>query len=185
MLEIIEINIKEFENKIYNEYITLFPEEEQRSWKKIRQTYEKGIEKFYKITLNNEIIGFFMLEKAGEGYPYYLDYFGIFKKYQNKGYGTAAIKKLLEKICINQELVIEIEKEEEENPLTIKRANFYKKLGFKKVDSEYLLYKVIFTPYIYTKKESIDKNRIDEVMFKYYITNCGKEGVEKNCKINK
>ena len=182
MLEIIEINIEEFENKIYEEYITLFPEEEQRSWRKIRQTYEKGIEKFYKITLNNEIIGFFMLEKAGEGYPYYLDYFAIFKKYQNKGYGTEAIKKLLEKICINEELMIEIEKEEDANPVTIKRANFYKKLGFKKVNSEYLLYKVIFTPYIYTNKNNINKKQIDEIMFKYYAINCGEE-IKKNCRI--
>lgn len=185
MLEIIEINIEEFENEIYEEYTTLFPEDEQRSWKKIKATYEKGIEKFYKITLNNEIIGFFMLEKAGEGYPYYLDYFAIFKKYQNKGYGTEAIKKLLKKICIKEDLVIEIEKEEEENPLTIKRANFYKKLGFKKVYSEYLLYKVLFTPYIYTQKQNINKKQIDEMMFKYYVINCGEQEVKKNCKINK
>lgn len=112
MLEIIEINIEEFEDKIYKEYITLFPEEEQRSWKKIKQTYQNGIEKFFEITLNNEIIGFFMLEKAGEEYPYYMDYFGIFKKYQNKGYGTQAIKELLSKIVLNGELLIEIEKEE-------------------------------------------------------------------------
>lgn len=185
MLEIIEINIEEFENEIYKEYITLFPEEEQRSWSKIRKTYEKGIEKFYKITVDNETIGFFMLEKAEEEYPYYLDYFGIFKKYQNKGYGTEAIKKLLEKICTNEELVIEIEKEEDTNRVTIKRANFYKKLGFRKVDSEYLLYKVLFTPYIYTKQENIDKKEIDEIMFRYYTINCGEEEVKKNCKINK
>lgn len=184
MLAIIEINIEEFENEIYKEYTTLFPEDEQRSWNKIRNTYEKGIEKFYKITLENKTIGFFMLEKE-EGAPYYIDYFAIFKKYQNKGYGTEALKKLLEKICINEELVIEIEKEEEEIPLTIKRANFYKKLGFKKVNSEYLLYKVIFTPYIYTNKDNIDKKQVDEIMFKYYVINCGEEEVKKNCKINK
>jgi len=184
-LKIIEINIEEFEDKIYKEYIKLFPEEEQRSWKKIRQTYENGIEKFYKITLDNEIIGFFMLEKLGEEYPYYMDYFAIFKKYQNKGYGTEAVKKLLEKICVNQDIVIEIEKEDDENSLTIKRANFYKNLGFKNVDSEYMLYKVIFTPYIYTNKDSIDKNKIDEIMFEYYVINCGEEEVKKNCKINK
>lgn len=183
MLEIIEIDIKEFENEIYKEYITLFPEDEQRSWKKITKTYEKGIEKFYKITIDNKTIGFFMLEKAGEEYPYYIDYFGIFREYQNKGYGTEAIKKLLEKICKNEELVIEIEKEDNENPLTIKRANFYKKLGFKKANSEYLLYRVEFTPYIYTSKENIDKNEINEIMFKYYVINCGEEEVKKNCKI--
>ena len=185
MLEIIEIKIEEFENEIYKEYTKLFPEEEQRDWKNIKITYEKGIEKFYKITLDNKTIGFFMLEKAGIDYPYYIDYFAIFKEYQNKGYGTEAIKRLLEKICINEELVIEIEKEEEEKPLTIKRANFYKKLGFKKVDSEYLLYKVLYTPYIYTNKSNVDKDKIDEIMFKYYTANSGENAVKNNCKIIK
>jgi len=184
MMKIIKINIEEFENEIYKEYITLFPEEEQRSWNKIKNTYEKGIEEFYKITLDNKIIGFFMLEKAGEEYPYYMDYFGIFKKYQNKGYGKQAIKELLSKIVLNGELVIEIEKEGASNPLTNKRANFYKKLGFKEVNSEYLLYKVKFTPYIYTYKEDIDKDEVDKIMFKYYHINCGEE-IEKNCKIIK
>ena len=33
------------------------------AWEKIKKTYEEGIEKFYKITINDTIIGFFMLEK--------------------------------------------------------------------------------------------------------------------------
>ena len=51
MVDIIEIDIKEFEDKIYEEYIKLFPKEEQRDWEKIKNTYKKGIEKFYKITM--------------------------------------------------------------------------------------------------------------------------------------
>ena len=182
-MDIIEIKIEQFKSEIYKEYITLFPKEEQRSWKNIKITYAKGIEKFYKIILDNKTIGFFMLEKADKKAPYYIDYFAIFKEYQNQGYGTEAIKKLIEKICLNEELVIEIEKEEDKKPLTIKRANFYKKLGFKKIDSEYLLYRVLYTPYIYTNKSIIDKEKIDEIMFKYYNINCGENAVKKNCKI--
>ena len=35
-MKIVEIDIKEFEEKIYNEYVKLFPKEEQRDWEKIQ-----------------------------------------------------------------------------------------------------------------------------------------------------
>ena len=55
-MKIVEIDIKEFEEKIYNEYVKLFPKEEQRDWEKIQVAYRKGIEKFYKITENELIV---------------------------------------------------------------------------------------------------------------------------------
>ena len=179
-MEIIEIDINEFEKDIYNEYIELFPEEEQREWDKIQKAYENKIEKFYKIVSNNMTVGFFMLEKIDDNSPYYLDYFGIFKKHQNKGIGTQSIQKLLEKVG-EEGLYIEIEKEDTKNDITLRRAEFYKKLGFKRIDSEYLLYNVLYTPYIYTKT-NVTKEEADKVMFEYYIINCGKKEIKNNCK---
>ena len=108
MLDIIEITIDEFKNNIYGKYVKLFPENEQREWVKIEETYKKGIEKFYKIVLKNEIIGFFMLEKLNDNYPFYLDYFAIFEEFQNKGYGSKSIEKLIDKIVCNNGLIAEI-----------------------------------------------------------------------------
>ena len=179
-MEIIEIDINEFEKDIYNEYIELFPEEEQREWDKIQKAYENKIEKFYKFVSNNMTVGFFMLEKIDDNSPYYLDYFGIFKKHQNKGIGTQSIQKLLEKVG-EEGLYIEIEKEDTKNDITLRRAEFYKKLGFKRIDSEYLLYNVLYTPYIYTKT-NVTKEEVDKVMFEYYIINCGKKEIKNNCK---
>ena len=181
-MRIEEIGIKEFEDDIYNEYVNLFPEEEQREWEKIQIAYEKGIEKFYKIIENDLIIGFFMLEKINENFPYYLDYFGIFQKYQNKGYGTKSIQILLTDIIKNEDLYIEIEKEDEKNLLTIKRAEFYKKLNFKKIESEYLLYNVLYVPFVYTLNSEVNKEKVDKIMFEYYKINCGEEEIKKNCK---
>lgn len=184
-MKIEEIGIKEFEEKIYCEYISLFPKEEQREWGFIEKAYKEGIEKFYKITEEDNIIGFFMLESINDEYPYYLDYFGIFKSFQNKGYGTKAIEMLLIDIIKDKDLYIEIEKEEKEKNITIRRADFYRKLNFKKIESEYLLYEVIYTPYVYTKSKSISKEKVDKVMFEYYLINCGKKEIEENCKIIK
>ena len=170
-IDIIEINIDEFKDNIYNKYIKLFPEDEQRNWKKIEATYNKGIEKFYKIILDNKIIGFFMLEKLNN-YPFYLDYFAIFKEYQHLGYGTKAIKMLIDKIVIKNGLIGEIEKEDINNQVTIKRFEFYEKLGFQRMESEYLLYNVFYNPIVYCKYKKISKSECDKIFFDYYKINC-------------
>lgn len=183
MIDIVEITINEFKNNIYDKYVNLFPEDEQREWFKIENTYKKGIEKFYKIVLNNEIIGFFMLEKLNDNYPFYLDYFAIFREFQNKGYGSKAIEKLIDKIIGNNGLIGEIEKVCTNNPITIERFHFYSKLGFKKIDSEYLLYNVLYTPIIYINSENIIKEKFDKIFFDYYLINCGEKETKKNCKM--
>ena len=185
MIDVIEITIEEFKDNIYNKYIKLFPEEEQREWKKIEDTYKKGIERFYKITLENKNIGFFMLERLNNNYPFYLDYFAIFDKFQSKGYGTKAIQRLLDKIIIDKGLIAEIEKEDLKNSDTIRRAEFYKRLGFEKVKSEYLLYNVVYEPIIYLDKNKYNKEKIDEIFFDYYKNNCGEEEIKNKCKIIK
>lgn len=183
MLDIVEVTIEEFENTIYHKYVTLFPQNEQRPWEKITQSYNEKIEKLYKIINEEETIGFFMLEKIDDNHPYYIDYFGIFKEYQNKGYGTLAMKKIIETLG-DIGICFEIEIEDKEKPHTIKRANLYKKLGFKEMESTYLLYEVLYTPYVYLNYD-IDKEQVDKMMFDYYIINAGINGVKKNCRIIK
>ena len=151
MIDIVEISISEFEDEIYDEYIKLFPEKEQRDWDKIELAYKKRIEKFYKIVLDDKIIGFFMLELINESYPYYLDYFAIYGEYQNKGYGTIAIKKLIKDVAREKGLIGEIEKVEEDNLKTKGRYEFYKRLGFEKYESEYLLYGTLFNPIVHNR----------------------------------
>ena len=184
MIDVLEITINEFKEKIYNRYIKLFPEDEQRKWQKIENTYKKGIEKFYKILLDDITIGFFMLEKLNDDYPFYLDYFAIFNEFQNKGYGTKAIEILMNKIVNNNGVIAEIEADNEDNSITIKRLEFYKRLGFNKTGSEYLLYDVLYTP-ITNINKNISKEKMDIIFFNYYKTNCGEHDIKTKCKIVK
>ena len=123
-----------------------------------------------------------MLERLNNNYPYYLDYFGIYKEYQNKGYGTASIKYLLNNIILDNGLVGEIEKVDNNDFKTVKRLEFYKRLGFKKIESEYLLFNVLYNPLVYLSKP-IEKNEIDNILFKYYKTNSGLDDFNKYCKM--
>lgn len=183
MVDIYEISIEEFKKNLYDQYLQLFPEEEQREWIQIEGAYQRGIEKFYKIVLEEKTIGFFMLEKLKDSYPFYLDYFAIFQEYQNKGYGSFSMAKLIHTIIGNDGLIAEIEKENKDNQNTIRRFRFYSKLGFQKLDSEYLLYHVVYTPIFYPQSNSIVKEEMDRIFFDYYSENCGEDEVQKNCRI--
>ena len=183
MVNVIEITINEFKTNIYDRYINLFPANEQREWKKIEVTYNKKIEHFYKIVLNNEIIGFFMLERIDDVHPYYLDYFAIYEEYQSKGYGKLALKLLLNNIILNNGLIAEIEKVDNNNLATVKRLKFYEELGFKKIESEYLLYNVLYTPIIYLNSKKYSNDEVDKLFFDYYRINVGEKELKINCKI--
>lgn len=188
MLKINEIKINQFEEKIYDRYIKIFPEEEQREWSFIRKSYNKGIEKFYEITNDNTIIGFIMLEKLDNN-PYYIDYFAIYEEYQNKGYGTKILKILVDEIVKNDGLCAEVEcveysKDDVERNVRISRLNFYKRLNFILESSIYKLYGVYYSPIIYTNNK-ISKKELDDILFSYYNFNCGINGVKNNCFIIK
>ena len=161
MLDITEITIEEFKNNIYDRYTKLFPKDEQREWKKIETTYNNGIEHFYKITVDNEIIGFIILERISNQ-PYYIDYFAIYDEYQNKGYGSKSIRYLLDNIINDNGLIAEIETVDESNIITKRRLEFYERLGFKYNDSIYLLYNVYYTPITYLNKD-INKEELDKL----------------------
>lgn len=182
MLEIKEISIEDFEERLLNDYQTLFPKDEQRNWEGVRRTYNDNIEKFYAIINDLKIIGFIMLEKL-ENKPYYMDYFAIKKEYQNQGYGTNAIKLLLSKTIKDDGLCIDIEKVDKNVPHTLKRALFYEKLGFEKIDSCYDIFNVLYTPYYWNNNKTYTKEEINKIMFDYYEVNAGKERVLKHFKI--
>lgn len=59
--------------------------------------------------------------------------FAIFEKYQGNNYGTMALEYLIKNIIKDTPLCLEIEKETEKDINTIRRAKFYRNLGFKKL----------------------------------------------------
>ena len=174
------MTIVDFKNKMYDEYVKLFSDDEQRDWKDIERSYYEGVEVLFGIKNNGIIVGFMMLEKLNENYPYYIDFFAIFDKYQGNNHGTKAIEYLIKNIIKDEPLCLEIEKETEMNINTIRRAKFYRNLGFKKINSEYLFFGVRYTPYIYDIHNKLEKYRVDAIMLDYYKSNCGYDAVINN-----
>lgn len=192
MVDLIEINFEEYKELVYPEYLKIFPEEERKELKTIESNYKNKISKFIKITESNQFIGFYMINTVENNKYAQIDYFAILTEYRNKGYGTEAINVIKEKFTQYNGIFIEIDKlgigeSEEESILRQKRANFYERLGFHKLNFDLVWFKtLILSPYILMLNNSKDtEDIILESMFKIYIAAHGKEKVDRKCKVIK
>lgn len=186
MIELVNADIKEFKQTIYKEYEKLFPENERKSYRLIKKVYNEGISKIIKIVDDNEFIGFMIINKIENVKYLQLDYFAILPQYQNKGYGTKAIK-LLKEQCKNYKGVyVEVERvrndNTEEDKIRIKRAKFYENIGFYKLSFDLLLFSVEYSLYmLQTSDIKEDEEKITKDIFTIYNTIIGEKRVRKNC----
>ncbi len=187
MIKLVNVDIHEFSNIIYPEYVKIFPKEERKPYKIIESAYIKGILKIIKI-LDDELFIGFIVTINNDKYVL-VDYFAILPQYQDKGYGTKAIELLKEKFKNYQGLLVEVEKEglgknEQENKLRRRRSEFYKKLGFLKLNVDWDLYNVIFTLYVLPMANNMEQEEvIIQELLNIYISVQGKERTQKNCKV--
>lgn len=192
-MELINIDYKEFKAEIYQKYIEIFPEEERKSLETIEKNYNKNITRFIKIDEEKELIGFCIMNSIENNRYMQLDYFAILPEYQNKGYGTKAIKEL-EKVVQNYDAIfVEIEKlcygaNKEENEIREKRAKFYERLGFHKLDTNLKWFNSLFLSVYYLKLNDnliYDEKEILNNIFGIYYKVHGKKKVDENCEIIK
>lgn len=182
--------IEEFKNIIYPEYLNLFPELERKSYHDIEKSIINDITTIFKIMIEKEMVGFMIINQLEDVSCIQLDYLGILPQYQKNGYGSEAIK-LLTTECQNMSIFIEIEKEklgtsEEENKIRERRAKFYEKLGFQKMNFDMILNTVIFSTYLLdnSDRKSTDEEIARSILITYEKI-IGKEKVLKNIRIEK
>lgn len=106
--------------KLWKLYHSSFPSAEKKSKKQVVASLKKNQFYFYAI-YDKELIGFISLWKFKEFS--FIEYFAIYSKFRNKGYGKKIIKQLLKR-----NFVLEIEPPIDK--ITKRRINFYKTLGF-------------------------------------------------------
>jgi len=188
-MQLKEITFEEFKNKMLDSYNELFPEDERKELSTIKRCYDLGVEKIYGIVVDNTYVGFIMAEKLGDSYPYYGDYFAIFKKYQNRGYGSESFKLFLDNVVNDGCLIGEIEQldkgiDEKDNSNRLRRYNFYKQFDIKTSKTrEYLLFNVLYIP-VYFSTYEIDDEKLDKFFIDYYIFNINNQKIfNENVKI--
>lgn len=184
-----KVDIKEFKKVIFKNYKKMFPRMERRLYIDLKRSYNKHITDIIEIIEEEILVGFIITNFLKDNPYVQLEYIAILPEYQNKGYGTNAIKLLKELYKDYDGIFIEIEKTEkgqsdEENQIRQKRARFYEKLGFRKMGFDLDLYKIIYSPYILPCliNEFSDERAI-KYFFEIYNATLGERRVKKNYKV--
>lgn len=190
MITLREIEFKEFERDVYRHYKKIFPASERQSKRSLKEKSSEGSVKFVKI-LENEIDVGFLIYVTVKNNPYiWLDYFAIYEEYQNKNYGFLAIQALKELLKDYDGMYGEFEKEgfgisEEENHIRHKRANFWKRTGFRLLDIDLELYGIIYSSCVldFSGDKKIENREILEYGFQLYRVLNDDKQMQKYCHI--
>lgn len=191
MIKLKEIDYSEFLKSVNSYYEELFDYDERQPLSLLEELFNKGIIKFIKIMDKDINVGFIVYASTLNNPYVWLEYFAIYKEYQNKQYGTMAIQEFKKFFNGYEGIYGEIEKlgngkTEEENLVREKRLKFWENLGFKLVDIDLDLFDVLYSPCILSLK---DTRRKDEELVNYgfmlYEAVLGKEEVNKHCFIVK
>lgn len=187
MLQLTEIDYKEFKNTIYKYYEELFEKEERQPLHILKKLYEKGILKFVKIVDQDINVGFLIYATTSDNPYVWLDYFAIFKEYQNKKYGTEAIKIFKNYFKGYDGIYGEIEalglgKNDSENKIREKRFKFWKNLGFELLNIDMNLFGVIYSACV-LKLTDINRQNKDILNYGFHLYEAvmGKKEIEKKC----
>lgn len=188
-MELREVSIDRFKEKIYSGYKKIFPEVERKSYRDLKNGNERGIVKLIEIIENDKSVGFMILNTLKGNKHIGLDYFAIWPENRSKGYGTKAIKLVKEKYKEYNGLFIEIEKlgcgkDEEENKTRERRAKFYQEIGFQKLNFDLFLFGMEYSIYVLPFKDKLEEDEeIRKDMFEIYIANLGEKRISKNCRV--
>lgn len=183
-----KVDIKEFKKVIYPEYKKIFPSIERKLYTEIEKAYNNNLTDIIEIIVEDQFVGFFIINHLKDNTYVVLDYFAILPEYQRKGYGSNAMKQLKEMYKEYDGIFVEVEKPEnednEENELREQRVKFYEKLEFCKMGFELELFTVNYFAYILPCSKDVFSNEdVVKSIFEIYNAVSGEQKIKKNCKV--
>lgn len=120
--------------EIFQDMEKQFPPEEMKLFEEFNTLFEKTPYKCEILFDAKSTVGYILYL---ENEYLWVDYVAIFSEFHSKGYGSKIFEILFEKYSQLKGVFFEVEPENQENIQTIKRMNFYKKLGCKNLNFNY------------------------------------------------
>ncbi len=134
MLRMKELTYEEI-TKVYENYMVYdFPKNELKPLSSIERMYQQGRYQGVILEKEDEVIAYGMLLQDSENKAYLLDYFAVLEEFRGEGYGSKALRCLLDFVEKDDLIVMEAEnpkKAENSRAREIqeKRLEFYRKNG--------------------------------------------------------
>lgn len=118
-----------------NLYEQSFPVEERRPWALIAKPSKKDSPKLFAILADGHIAG--MLTLWTFDHFAYIEHLAVNPDLRGKGVGSEAIREIAEKVGMKP-IVVEIEPPTDTHPDTLRRHDFYSRLGFQTIATDYI-----------------------------------------------
>lgn len=135
-MKFIESNKNIISSELYKTLQAQFPPEEMKSYETFEKILKNPKYKVFSICENNQVYGYFTYFEFDDN-TILIDYFVINKEYHSKGIGSLTFNQMKELYQYNG-CFLEVEKYNPKNQNTLRRINFYKKLGAIKLDINYI-----------------------------------------------
>lgn len=128
------INENKLSNEIYSDIEKQFPVEERKSKEDFDKLLSRGSYKLELVYDDDNFIGyiFYVVNNF-----IWVDYVAVLKDFHSKGYGSKILNALFEKYSALEGCYFEVEPEVSRHPHTVRRMNFYKKLGCIELNFKY------------------------------------------------
>ena len=123
---------------LYEDLLAQFPKSELKSKERFDELLKNPDYKAYSVKIDGENAGYviFFIDKKNN--TLWLDYIAIFKEHHSKGFGTRIFEAMKKEFFEFSGVWLEIEKPDENEPDTLRRRKFYKKLGARIVSENYI-----------------------------------------------
>lgn len=116
-------------------YEASFPASERRDWHLIGAPGRQGRPNLFAIIADGHLAGLLTLWTFDRFA--YIEHLAVHPAFRDQGVGSDAVRQLIEKVD-PLPVVVEIEPPVASNPTTVKRADFYRNLGFVTIDDSYI-----------------------------------------------
>ena len=124
-------------DEIYKDMKEQFPAAELKSFSDFKKLFSKETYRLYIAKDDTKTVGYTVVYCSEEEKFLWLDYVAVKKAFQSGGYGKKIFSELQRTFSTYKGIYAEIEKPDTKNPDTIRRINFYTKLGAKKLECRY------------------------------------------------
>ncbi len=112
---------------IYLDMLNQFPADELKTFDHFNKLFKTNLYNVFRC-FNNDIEVGYVICFIDEEFIL-VDYLAVYKKYQSMGYGEKILRTLFNNNSIKQAVLFEVEKIDNDDINTIRRQEFYKKLG--------------------------------------------------------
>lgn len=135
-MEIIQAFAFDFDD-VYKDMLMQFPASELKNFQSFQNLLKNENYKFFRAKDKDTFVGYVLLYEDKTTSSVWIDYIAVLKTFHCRGYGTAILKKLMQKYEHFGRMFLEVEKPDNADIKTLRRIKFYSELGAKKLDINY------------------------------------------------